>query len=50
MKIIIRLDTDDMEQIKAFEKRLESDIWVIPYGDMIKISTIKDNGDIVNLK
>jgi len=51
VKTIIQIATDEAKKINEFKKAINnSDLWVIPYGDVIKISTIKDNGDIIKLQ
>jgi len=46
MKIIVQIDTENIEKIKVVKNAFEEDLVIIPYGDMVKISTIKDNGEI----
>lgn len=50
MKIIIRVDTDDMEKMKKFSDEINSSgtFTIIPF-DVVKVYVIKDNGDVIEL-
>jgi len=50
MKIIYRIDTDDIIKIKTFQNLLDVDNIVIPQGDHIKVHVISDDGKVTTLK
>ena len=50
MKIIVRVDTDNVKHIEKILEGLKEDICVLPHGDSIKMFVITDSGEVVDLK
>ncbi len=50
MKIIVRVDTEDVETIKRFQDSTKEEVWTISQGDHIKIFVISDSGVVEEVK
>lgn len=50
MKIVVRVNTDDMDKIEKIANNMAKDIMTIPMGDHIKVYVIDDTGKVEELK